>query len=341
MTAIRKVLIPTFGDVSVLRVVDDVCPPPPKGHLQITTLYSGFSGADISMRKGTYPFQRKAPLTPGYCLTGTVRAVGEGCAQGFQAGDTVAVMTKYDSEATVVNQPEKYCVKVPAGVDVAQATALILDWNTAYGMVKDTAQVSKGQKVFVHGMSGGVGAGLVALSLLRGAAVYGTASPRNHAAVRERGGTPFAYSDKAWQSEMRALGGADVVFDPLGYESFDESFAILSPRGFLVGYGNNKGSLAASGAGGGEAERRPAPAMAKLLAHNLNVFCAKRTTFYGITRDSGSYLPNARELLDLLRSGTIRVPIKKVWDMEEVQEAHRGWATGNGIGSVLLKVARD
>jgi NADPH:quinone reductase-like Zn-dependent oxidoreductase len=79
MTPIRKVVITKFGDVDVVKVLDSTCPPPSTSQVQIATEYSGFIGRDVSMRIGIYPGQIPAPLTPGYCLVGTVRALGVKC----------------------------------------------------------------------------------------------------------------------------------------------------------------------------------------------------------------------------------------------------------------------
>lgn len=333
MTAIRKVIIPEFGDVDVLKVVDGVCEPPPPGHVQIATEYAGFSGADINMRKGIIPFMKKPPLTPGYCLVGRITVTGEG-AHAFQPGDVVAVLTKYDAEATLVNQPEKYCIRVPDGIDHKQATALPCDWNTGYSMAVHTAKVTKGQRVFVHGLSGAVGYSLMSICMLRGAEVYGTASERNHAELKSRGAHPFVYTNKDWIQAMKDIGGADAVFDPLGYDSFDESFSILSKDGILVGFGVNKKSL-----NGGEGN--PAGSVVKLLARGLNPMCHKSTTFFGLSRDNSHYVENIKNLLNMLKAGEITVPIKNVWDIEDIQAAHREWGSGSGVGSYLIKVARN
>ncbi|KAI1812329.1 zinc-binding dehydrogenase [Poronia punctata] len=334
MTAIRKVLIPEFGDVEVVRVIDSTCPPPPASHVQIATEYSGFSGGDINMRKGIYPFMKKAPLTPGYCLVGKIVATGPG-ANKFQPGDFVAVMTKYDAEATLVNQPEKYCVKVPPGVDHKQATALLCDWNTGYSMAVHTAKVTAGQRVFVHGLSGAVGYALMSVCQLLGAEVYGTASEGKHEELRARGAHPFVYTDKDWIASMQNLGGADAVFDPLGFDSYDESWAILSKTGILVAYGTNKQSL------NGEQNGNPIGSVVKMLARGLNPLNSKSSTFFGVSRDSAHYYDNITTLLNMLREGKIEVPIKNVWDMEDIQAAHREWGRGSGIGSFLIKVAKD
>ncbi|KXH53627.1 hypothetical protein CSIM01_07665 [Colletotrichum simmondsii] len=321
-TTIRKAVITEFGDVSKVQVIQDTIEPPPANHVQVSTIYSGFSGADINMRKGVYPLQKKAPLTPGYCLVGTVKTTGPGCTSKLSPGDLVACLTIYDAEAELVNLPEKYLIRVPPGTDLQQATALILDWNTAYAMVFDVAKVSKGQRVFIHGVSGAVGYALMKLCQLQGAEVYGTASERNHAAAREQGAHPFVYTDKKWMQAVKELGGADAVFDPLGFESWDESFSVLSPTGILVGYGGNLRSLNDDSEHGSVI----LPTM-KLMARGMVPFCGKRTKFYYITRDDATFEPNLKALFELVAEGKITVPIKKVWELEEIQDAHRQWAS--------------
>ncbi|KAF9873924.1 zinc-binding dehydrogenase [Colletotrichum karsti] len=334
-TTIRKALITEFGDASKVQIVQEAITAPPANHVQVETIYSGFSGADINMRKGVYPMQRPAPLTPGYSLVGTVKTNGPGASK-FYPGDTVACMTMYDAEAELVNLPEKYLIRVPNGLDLQQATALILDWSTAYAMVFETAKVTKGQRVFVHGVSGAVGYALMKLCQLQGAEVYGTASERNHKAVQAEGGNPFVYTNKDWIEAMKKMGGADAVFDPLGFESWDESFKILSKSGILVGYGGNLNSLSDNAQ-----PRSTVMPTVKLLARGMVPFCPKRTWFYYITRDDATFEPNLKALFELLGEGKITVPIKKVWELEDIQEAHRQWANGTGVGSLLVRVSGD
>ncbi len=146
----------------------------------------------------------------------------------------------------------------------------MLDWATAYSMVYRSANVREGQRVFMHGVSGAVGYAPLKLCQLRSAsAIYGTASARNHKAMRSLGVTPFVYTDKNWIATMRELGGAHAVFDPLGFDSFDESYTILAndPGSILVGYGENK-SVLQSGADNqsSSCSLSPFPHLAKMLA---------------------------------------------------------------------------
>ncbi|KAL8668697.1 MAG: hypothetical protein Q9168_006686 [Polycauliona sp. 1 TL-2023] len=330
-TSSRKVVITALGHVDYLSIQKTIIPDPAPDHVQVRTFYSGFSGTDINMRLGRYPMQKKVPFTPGYSLVGKVVKNGPGCSR-FSLGTIVACLTVYDAQADYANLPQKYLIPVPDGIDLQQATTLIADWSTAYGLAVNTGKVSSGQKVFVHGISGAVGYATMILCQRQGAQVYGTCSEKNFAAIEKLGATPFTYTDKRWIQSMKELGGADVVFDPLGFESWDESYSILSPTGHLLGYGGNLATLT------GQAERSVLWPTVKLLARNAS-FCGKKTTFFYITRDSKTFGSDLELLFEMLRKGEITVPIKAVFDLEDIKTAHGSWSKASGLGSFLVKVS--
>ncbi len=85
MSRIKKVVITAYGDESVLAVVEAELPEPGAAEVQLAVEYTIVSGSDVNMRRGTYPLQRKPPLTPGYSVVGTVVAKGKGCSR-FRCG---------------------------------------------------------------------------------------------------------------------------------------------------------------------------------------------------------------------------------------------------------------
>jgi NADPH:quinone reductase-like Zn-dependent oxidoreductase len=279
--------------------------------------------------------QKKAPFTPGYSCIGRVHQRGESSTT-YPHGALVASLTTYDSQAELINVPEQHLIPVPAGLDLAQAVALVLDWTTAYGMVHRAGRVAKGMRVFVHGLSGSVGFALLTLCKLRGAEVYGTASVYNHAAVRKAGAVPFVYTDKNWIMGMNSIGGAHVVFDSLGFESWDESYGILACEGgVLIGYGGHYNVL-----NGGES-RNPFPHVAKLLSRNLNVFSKSRTSFFWVDKAQSTFKPELETLFQMLKDGEFEVPIRASWTLEQVPDAHGMFNKGPGVGAVVIKVADD
>ncbi|KAI0548016.1 zinc-binding dehydrogenase [Xylaria curta] len=335
--SIRKVVISEFGDVSKVNVEQSSIDPPKPGEVQVAPIFSGFSGADINMRRGLYPMQKKAPLTPGYCLAGRARTDGT----HIRAGDLVACLTVYDAEAELINVPEKYLIRVPLGVSPEAATAITLDWATAFNMV-EKAKVAHGQRVFIHGVSGAVGFATMKLCQLRGAVAYGTASERNHQVLRDQGAIPFVYTNKDWIKAMQELGGAHAVFDALGGESWEESYSILPPcsggkeQGILVAYGQNQSALSDTDASGGAVKP-----VAKLLFKNAKIFSNRSTCFYYITRDQASFVPSVNTLFGMAKDGKIDIVIKNIWDMDDIKTAHQSWASSSGIGSNLIRISKE
>jgi NADPH:quinone reductase-like Zn-dependent oxidoreductase len=331
MPKIKKIVITQFGDESKLALVETELPPPRKGEVQIAVQYTVVSGSDVNMRRGTYPLQRKPPLTPGYSVVGAVHLNGRGCAR-FAVGDRVACLTKYDGQAELVNQPERYLVPVPDGANPRLAVVLVLDWLTAYQMLHYSAHVKPGQRLFVHGLSGGVGRALLALGRIEGAEIFGTASAGKHSALRELGAVPYDYVDNKWIAGMRALGGVDAVFDPLGYESFDASYSILRRGGTLVGYGMNLPGFS-------KRARRPAlPVILKLYARNLLFWRGKRATFFGLSRTSRHYKPDLQLLFNWLKGDKLSIPIKGTFKLADIQAAHRTYAQSDAMGSIIIEV---
>lgn len=337
---IKKVLYPEFGGPSVVKLVEAKLPPPGKTEVQCDVLYAGFGGSDIQMRIGFYPQQKSAPLTPGYCFVGRVGQKGAKASPKFQPGQLVGALTMYDSEADKINVDEKYLINIPDNVDMREAVGLILDWNTAYGLVYRAGKVHKGQRVFIHGLSGAVGYAATTLALLEGATVYGTASERNHEMLRGMGAHPFVYTDKNWIEEMKKLGGVHVVFDPLGFESYEESWSILIRQepSILVGYGGNLNIME------GNASKKPRaqlPYTLKLLAKNGCMTTKRSTSFYYIDKDRSTFMEDQLAVMRLLSEGKIEVPIKMVWDMDNIHAAHESWGKVPGMGSCLIRVDKN
>jgi synaptic vesicle membrane protein VAT-1 len=332
VTRMKKVVITEYGDESKLAVVESELVDPSAGEVQVSVKYTIVSGSDVNMRRGTYPLQRKPPLTPGYSVIGNVRLNGKGCSK-FNIGDRVACLSKYDGQAELINLPEKYLVRTPEAVDGKAAVALILDWVTAYAMLHHAAHVRAGQKIFVHALSGAVGGALLRLAQLQGAQVFGTASSKKHDELRQMGAVPFDYSNKEWIAAVKELGGVDAVFDPLGFESFDESYSVLKKGGVLVGYGMNLPAWT------GAPERPMIPSVLKLFARNLLFWSGKRTTFYGINRASKNFAPDLKQLFEWLRDGKISVPIRAVFKLDEIRKAHREYANSRQMGSIVIEVS--
>lgn len=196
------------------------------------------SFAEKAMRRGRYPGQPKFPFVPGYDVVGTVLTVGP---QGEQTmvGQRVAAAIKTGGWASHVLVPADEIVPVPEGVAAADAETVIVNGVTAWQMLYSKAQAKPGQTILVLGASSGVGTILAQLAISDGIRVIGTASPRQHAALRALGVEPIDYADPDVAARVRELSprGVDAVFDHLGPSSVKQSFALLDQGGILVVYG--------------------------------------------------------------------------------------------------------
>ena len=195
MTKMKKVVITAFGDESKLAIVESDLPDPAAGEVQLSVEYTIVAGRMSTCAVAPTLF-RKAAADARLQRHRQGAPQGEGCSK-FKVGDCSACLSKYEGQAELINLPEKYLVPVPDGVDARAAVALILDWVTAYEMLR-AAHVKAGDKIFVHALSGAVGGALLRLGQLEGAEVFGTASSKKHSELRQLGTVPFDYSNKDW-----------------------------------------------------------------------------------------------------------------------------------------------
>ena len=125
----------------------------------------------------------------GYDVVGQIDQLGGGVS-GIQLGDRVADMTVIGANADYCTLRADRVTRVPAGVDAAEAAALILSWTTAYQLLHRAARVQHGQRALVVGAAGAVGQALLVLGRLAGLDLWGGARGAHTALIRELGATP-------------------------------------------------------------------------------------------------------------------------------------------------------
>jgi NADPH:quinone reductase len=184
------------------------------------------------------PETPRVPYTPGWDLVGIVDLLGEGVT-GFELRQTVAAMPIHGCYAQYVCVPQHKLVPVPAGLDAAEAVAVVLNYVTAYQMLHRSAKAKAGQRMLIHGASGGVGSAMLQLAKLAGVEMYGTCSAEGATVVRELGGIPIDYKNADFVKEIRRLtpDGVDAVFDGIGGDNLWRSRDTLREGGCVVTYG--------------------------------------------------------------------------------------------------------
>ena len=128
----RVVRISRFGDAQGLEVVDAPLPSAGRGEVRVRVLASSLNYTEVLIRRHLYPqtMLRRPPFVLGYDVIGEIDQLGD-AVSGFQVGDRVADMTVVGSNATYRTLPADHLARVPAGLDAAEAAAVILSWMTA------------------------------------------------------------------------------------------------------------------------------------------------------------------------------------------------------------------
>src|SRR5262249_20719931 len=236
----QVVQIRNFGGPGGWGVVDAPLPTAGPGEVRVRVLASGLEYTDVVIRRHLYAqtMRRRPPFVMGYDVVGEIDQLGDGVS-GFQLGDRVADMTVLGSNATYRTLRASDLTRVPAGVDEAEAAALILSWTTAYQLLHRAPPVQPGQRVLVQGAAGAGGQALLVLGRLAGLELWGTARGAHAALIRELGATPIDYQHEDFTRVLP--GGFDVVFDGVGEDSYRRSFAALKRGGLLCVYGYTAG----------------------------------------------------------------------------------------------------
>jgi len=239
-----RVVIAAHGGPEVLKPIEEDLPTPRDGEVRLKVLVTGVAFADVLMRYGMYPNTPPLPFSPGYDVVGVIDAVGKSVSR-FAVGETVAALTMFGGYSRYLNVSAAELIRVPAGVDPAEAVSLVLNYVTAQQMIHRIARLQPGQSVLIHGAAGGVGTALLELGKLADLKMFGTASRAKHDLVTARGGIPIDYKSDDFANrvlQMTANAGVDAVFDPIGGSQWWRSYKVLrsgaqNPGGQLIGYG--------------------------------------------------------------------------------------------------------
>lgn len=177
------------GGPEVLQYGEIERPEPGLGQVRVRVAASAFNAADNGMRAGFLPIPIRLPHIPGYDVSGTVDALGDGV-DGFAVGDEVIgflPMTEDGGAAEYVVAPAEALVAAPTTVPLADAAALPSVALTARQALFDDGGLVAGERVLIVGAGGVVGKYAISLARRAGATVIATASPRSAAAVRAAG----------------------------------------------------------------------------------------------------------------------------------------------------------
>ncbi len=203
---------------------------------------AGVSFPEALQSRGEYQLKPELPFVPGSEVSGIVRSAPPGAR--VKPGDRVAALTVQGAFAEVAVAPARFTVPLPAALDFQQGAALIFNYHTVYFALVTRGRLRSGETVLVHGAAGGVGTAALQVAGALGARTIAVVSSDLKEEVARRAGADHVLrSDGPWKDEVLALGGTDLVLDPVGGERFTDSLRSLRGGGRVVVVGFTEGSI--------------------------------------------------------------------------------------------------
>jgi NADPH:quinone reductase-like Zn-dependent oxidoreductase len=340
----RAVVITRNGPPEVLQVQERPDPPVGPGQVRIAVKAAGINFADTMARAGTYPDAPPVPCVVGYEVAGEIESVGD-AVEGHAVGDRVIAGCEFNGQAELVTVPADQALPLPKALSFEEGAAFPVNYGTAYAALVIMGGVSEGERVLIHAAAGGVGISATQLAKLRGAEVFGTASPSKHDAIAEQGvDHPIDYRNQDFATEVMRLTdceGVDVIMDAIGPSSFRKDYRILRQGGRLIMYGASEIQT-----GEGRDLRAVARALARMplatmpwwksagiMNENKGVFGLNMLTWW---REEGSLDRMVEPLMADLEAGRLAPVVAEAFPFDRAADAHRFIADRKNIGKVVL-----
>lgn len=297
-------------------------PIPAAGEVLVRIAACGLNFADTLMIKGSYQDMPPLPATLGMELAGTVEALGPGVASP-PVGSRVAVYAGHGGLADYGCFPANRCIPLPDSMNLTDAAAFQIAYGTSHLALTRRARLQPGETLVVTGAAGGVGLTAVEIGARMGARVVAVARGADKlAAAKAAGAAVCLDSDSAdLRAEVKALGGADVLYDAVGGEAFAALFRAMRPEGRILTIGFASGTV-------------PQIPANHLLVKNLSVM---GLYWGGYLR----FAPDAlhESLAELVRwhgEGRIRPHVSHVMPLERAAEALALLAERKSTGKIVV-----
>lgn len=328
----KALLTKEVGGPETLVLEDIAAPQPGRGEVVVDVAACAINYPDTLMIRDLYQFKPERPYSPGGEFSGTISALGEGV-EGWQVGDRVLASSGSGALREQVAIAAERLFRVPEGIDLVQASALLMTYGTTIHALKDRGDIKPGETVLVLGAAGGVGLSAVELAKADGARVIAAVSSEEKAEVARKAGAddvviyPRDPLDKDGskalaQSFKDAVGpnGADIVYDIVGGQYSEPALRAIAWEGrfLVIGF----------------------PAGIAKMPLNLTLLksCDIRGVFWGafVAREPQRNAANIEELFALWQAGKINPLISQTYPLERAHEAIAALENRQAIGKLVV-----
>ena len=280
--------------------------------------------------QGKYQFQPPMPFTPGSEVAGKIKKTGSKL-QGYNVGDRVMATPGIGGLAELVAVKSDGLRKIPDNMNFKTAASFAMVYTTSYYALKQRANLKSGETLLVLGSSGGVGLTAVELGKLIGAKVIAAASSdeKLEFVKQLKPDHLLNYNECDLKEAVKDLTegrGADVIYDPVGGDLFDQCCRCINWNGRLLVIGFTSG---------------------RIPSYKANLALLKGSAMVGVflgrfrKEEPQAYEQNFRELLDMYREGKLNPIVTKSFALEDFVDAFNIFNQRKAMGKVTLELKQE
>ena len=317
------------GGPEVLQIVEEQVSPPKAGEVQIKVHTIGLNRAESMYRSGHYLEVPQLPSRLGYEAAGIVSAIGEGVTE-FKVGDAVSTipafsMNQYGAYGELVNMPVHAVAKHPANLSWVEASAIWMQYTTAYGALVDIANTKADDFVLITAASSSVGVAAIEIANLIGAipVAMTRTSQKKDALLKAGAKYVIASEEQDLVAEVNKITngkGVNVVFDPVAGPTITKLAEATAQGGIIFQYG----ALST--------EPTPLP-LFTVLSKQLTI---RGYTLFELSTNPVRLAKAKQFVIDGLASGKLKPTIAKTFPFEQIIEAHRYMESNQQIGKIVV-----
>ncbi len=307
-----------------LEMAEIVQPEPSAGEVRIRVDSAGVNFADLLLASGHYQERPDLPFSPGMEVCGRIDRINAG--GGLQVGQKVAGFAGYGGMAEYCCIPASNCIPVPDRMPAVEAAGFLVAYGTAHVALHHRARLQEGERLLVLGAAGGTGLCAVEIGKMMGAEVIAAARGRSRLDSTIRAGADHVIDTGRddIRQRVKALGGADVIFDPVGGEQFKAALRSANPEARLLPIGFASGDV-------------PQIPANILLVKNLTVIGFYWGGYRSFRPDI--IVDSARALVEWHAAGRLKPTISLVVPLESANDALDLLRNRQATGKVVVKVA--
>ncbi|MGB7318762.1 MAG: NADPH:quinone oxidoreductase family protein [Planktotalea sp.] len=307
------------------KLLDTERPEPASGEVRIKIATCGLNFADILMQSGQYQDTPPAPFTLGMEIAGTIDSLGEDVTAPA-IGTRVAVFGGQGGLAEYGCYDARLALAIPDSMSMTEAAAFQIAYGTSHVALGYRANLQAGETLLVLGAAGGVGLTAVEIGKLMGAHVIAVARGADKLEVARKAGADHLIDAgvKDLRGALKALGGVDVVYDPVGGDLFKAAFRACNPEARILSIGFASGDV-------------PKVQTNHLLVKNIDVM-----GFYwgGYMKFKPSVITDSlRQLFKWFEAGKLRPHVSHVLPLEQASEGIELLRSRKSTGKVVIEIS--